>query len=287
MERSMIYPQGLSLAELAPGVGLIELAGAGFSARLSLLGGQLLDYRRDGEAPLFYLSPQAVYQPGKAIRGGVPVCWPWFGPHPSDAGQGAHGVARQQLWTLREASRDGEVFHVKLDGPRHGDLTASLACRIGPDGVAIELVSRNHGAQPQTVSAALHSYFAVSDIDNIALRGLEGAPAHDKVSGERVALPQQPFRFAGEVDLVVYSGQAVTLDDSGWRRRLRIDSQGSATSVLWNPAPAKARQLADLPDEDWRRFVCVETANAGEDARSLLPGASHTLGCRLHFSRAD
>ncbi|OHX12263.1 D-hexose-6-phosphate mutarotase [Chromobacterium sphagni] len=287
MERSMSHPQGLTLGELSPGVNQIELTGDGFSARLSLLGGQLLDYRRDGEAPLFYLSPQATYQAGKAIRGGVPVCWPWFGPHPAGSGQPAHGVARQQLWTLADAGRDGEVFHVKLAGPRHGELSANLEYRIGPDGVEIALHSRNHGAQPQTVSAALHSYFAVSDIANVSLSGLEGAPAHDKVGDARTLLPAEPFRFAGEVDLVAYSAHPVTLDDSGWCRRLVIASAGSASTVLWNPAPAKAQRFADLPDEDWRCFICVETANAGDDARTLAPGAGHTLSCRLHFSRAD
>ncbi|MCD4498525.1 D-hexose-6-phosphate mutarotase [Chromobacterium vaccinii] len=280
----MFLPQGLSLAPLAPGVDQILLAGDGFSARIALLGGQLIDYRRDGEPPLLYLSPQTACQPGKAIRGGVPVCWPWFGPHPSDAGQPAHGVARQQLWTLRDASRDGEVFHVKLDGPRHGDLAAELDFRIGPDGAAIALATTNHGDAAQTVSAALHSYFAVSDIDSVELLGLENAPAHDKVADARSALPAGPFRFDGEVDLVVYSSQAATLRDAGWRRDIAIQPEGSASAVVWNPAPAKARKLADLPDEDWRRFVCVETANAGDDARALAPGERHRLACRLHFS---
>jgi glucose-6-phosphate 1-epimerase len=283
----MSYPQGMSLAELALGVEQILLAGDGFSARIALLGGQLLDYGRGEQPPLFYLSSQSAYQPGKAIRGGVPVCWPWFGAHPSDAAQPAHGVARQQLWTLAEASRDGEVFHVKLSAPRHGELSAELDFRIGPDDIAIELTTANHGALPQTVSAALHSYFAVSDIDSVELLGLEGAPAHDKLSDRRLNLPALPFRFDGEVDLVAYRGGAITLQDAGWRRAVRIASAGSHSAVVWNPAPAKAQRLADLPDADWRRFVCVETANAGDDARTLAPGAAHKLACRVDFSCRD
>lgn len=282
----MSYPQGMSLAELAPGVEQILLAGDGFSSRIALLGGQLIDYRRDGDAPLFYLSPQTAYQPGKAIRGGVPVCWPWFGAHPSDAGQPAHGVARQQVWSLSEARRDGAVFHVELDGPRHEGLAAKLTFRIGPDGVDIALATMNQGESAQTVSAALHSYFAVSDIEQVRLLGLESAPAHDKVADARLNLPAQPFRFNGEVDVLVYRGAAITLADAGWRREVRIASAGSHSAVVWNPAPAKAARLADLPDEDWRRFVCVETANAGDDARQLAPGATHVLACRLDFSRS-
>ncbi|AXE35181.1 D-hexose-6-phosphate mutarotase [Chromobacterium phragmitis] len=283
----MFLPQGLSLAPLAPGVEQILMAGDGFSARIALLGGQLIDYRRDGDAPLLYLSPRTAYQPGKAIRGGVPVCWPWFGPHPADASLPAHGVARQQVWALREAGRDGNVFHVKLDGPRHGGLAAELAFRIGPDGVEIALDTRNDGEAAQTVSAALHSYFAASDIDHISLLGLEGAPAHDKVADARIAMPAGPFRFDGEVDLIAYADRAVTLRDAGWRRGVVVQPEGSASAVVWNPAPAKAQRLADLPDEDWRRFVCVETANAGEDARTLAPGERHRLACRLHFSCHD
>ncbi|POZ63557.1 D-hexose-6-phosphate mutarotase [Chromobacterium alticapitis] len=282
----MSHPQGMSLAELAPGVEQILLAGDGFSARIALLGGQLLDYRRDGEAPLLYLSPQTAYQPGKAIRGGVPVCWPWFGAHPSDSGLPAHGVARQQLWRLADARRDGEVFHVKLNGPRHEGLAAELSFRIGPDGVDIALATVNQGESAQTVSAALHSYFAVSDIDDIELLGLENAPAHDKVADARIVLPSTPFRFDGEVDQIAYTSQGITLRDAGWKRDLLIRPEGSASAVVWNPAPAKAKKLADLPDADWRRFVCVETANAGDDARELAPGSTHILACRLHFSRS-
>ncbi|WP_434631893.1 D-hexose-6-phosphate mutarotase [Chromobacterium sp. CV08] len=281
----MSDPQGMSLSELAPGVEEILLAGDGFSARIALLGGQLIDYRRDGEPPLFYLSPQSAYQPGKAIRGGVPVCWPWFGPHPSDPGQPAHGVARQRLWTLREAGRDGAVFHVELDGPLHEGLAASLRFRIGPDGVDIALDTVNRGDAAQTVGAALHSYFAVSDLDSVELLGLGGAPARDKVADAPTALPDGPFRFDGEVDLIVYADRAATLRDAGWTRDIVVRPEGSASTVIWNPAPVKAARLADLPDGDWRRFVCVETANAGDDARLLAPGAVHTLACRLRFSR--
>ncbi|WP_080940090.1 D-hexose-6-phosphate mutarotase [Chromobacterium violaceum] len=283
----MSLPQGMSLATLAPGVDQILLAGDRFSARIALLGGQLIDYRRDGEPPLLYLSPQTACQPGKAIRGGVPVCWPWFGPHPSDAGLPAHGVARQQVWRLSDAGRDGKVFHVKLDGPRHGGLAAELDFRISPDGAEIALTTANLGDAAQTVGAALHSYFAVSGIDKVDLLGLEGAPAHDKVAGLRVNLPALPLRFDGETDLIAYRGGLVTLRDAGWRRDIRIESAGSHSAVVWNPAQDKAQRLADLPDEAWRRFVCVETANAGDDARALAPGERHRLACRLHFSCHD
>ncbi|UTH75995.1 D-hexose-6-phosphate mutarotase [Chromobacterium sp. IIBBL 290-4] len=283
----MTYPQGARLSELAPGVPQIELAGDGFSARIALLGGQILDYRRDGQPPLFYVSPITLCQPGKAIRGGAPVCWPWFGPHPSDAAQPAHGVARQQVWSVDDITRDGSVFHVKLRGPSHQGLSVELAYRIGLDGVDIELATLNHDERAHTVTAALHSYFAVSDVDAVSLRGLENAPAHDKLSDQRLALPAEPFRFNGEVDLVAYSSHAVTLADEGWRRDIAIQPRGSASAVVWNPAPAKAQRLADLPDEDWRRFVCIETANAGDDARTLQPGERHALGCHLDFSCRD
>nr|WP_199067306.1 D-hexose-6-phosphate mutarotase [Chromobacterium sp. ASV5] len=284
---SLKLPAAASLATRAPGVDILALSSPALRAEISLLGGQLLTLDLPGQSPLLYLSPDAVYQAGKAIRGGIPVCWPWFGPHPDDAGAPAHGVARNQPWRLEAVTETAAGFHVKLQGPRHQDLSVAIDYLLSADGATTRLTTRNHGAEPARLSSALHSYLAVSDAAGVSVLGVENARAHDKVADRAVVLPAAPLRFEGEVDCVVYGAQPITLRDSGWRRDIRVASRGSASSVLWNPHVDKCRRLADLPDEAWRDFVCIETANAGEDSRLLPPGAEHSLESRLQLLPAD
>ncbi|SCK12242.1 D-hexose-6-phosphate mutarotase [Vogesella sp. LIG4] len=271
---------GVRAIELAPGLPGLAFSHPAFSATLSLYGGQLLDFTPTGGQPLLYLSPASRLEDGKAIRGGIPLCWPWFGPHPQDAGQPQHGVARTALWTVSAVARSDDGFHVKLAGPRHGAMDASLTLQLGP-GVDIALTSRNLGQDNITVSAALHSYLAVSDIRSIQLHGLGGARYHDKLSGDSATLPAGDWRFAAATDAVVQHAGPCTLADPGWQRHIAIGSSGSASTVVWTPWQQGAANMADLPDDGWQHFLCVEAANAGSDARVLAPGASHTLRQQL------
>lgn len=277
---AMNLPSGARLIALGNDVTLLQLDSGSCSATLSLLGGQLLAFQPYGQQPWLYMSPQAVLQPGRAIRGGVPVCWPWFGAHPDDDSAPAHGVARQQPWTLLAVLRDDDAFHVKLQGPDWQGLTVVLEYTLS-DHIDISLHTRNDSAQEQSFSAALHSYLAVSDSRRIRLHGLEEAVCEDKVGRRYSRLPPQPLHLQGEFDAIVYSEADVLLEDPQWQRRLRISRSGSASVVVWNPWQDKAANLADLPDDGWQDFVCIEAANAGEDSRLLAAGASHSLCCRL------
>lgn len=277
---SVALPPAAALSSRAPGVDILVISAADFHAEISLLGGQLLSFRAAGQQPLLYLSPQARYQPGKAIRGGVPLCWPWFGPHPDDASLPAHGVARTQAWRLDEVREDAGAFHVKLSGPECDGLTAEMEYRLGA-AVEAALTTRNRGDRPQRLGAALHSYLAVGDARQAALSGLDGERCHDKVAGRESRWPDGEFHFRGEVDSIVYSERPALLRDPVWRRCIRVTAEGAGSVVVWNPAAEKTALLGDLPDAAWLDFVCVETANAGDDVRLLAPGASHRLACRL------
>jgi glucose-6-phosphate 1-epimerase len=283
---SLPLPAGATLYDIAPGVTLLRLAHDRFDARLSLLGAQLLDYTRHGEPPLLYLSPAAVFQPGKAIRGGIPLCWPWFGAHPEDPAAPAHGVARQQAWILQQVTRDTDGFSIQLAGPRYGALEAQLDLRLD-DAVELALTTHNHGSAPAPLSAALHSYLAVGDIDGATLTGLAGASYLDQLQGQSSHFAREPLRFEREIDAIVYPDGPLTLHDAAWQHSVTISAAGSASSVVWNPWIAKSARLADLPDDGYRHFVCVETANAGRDARLLAPGESHTLRTRLSMQPAS
>ena len=167
---SVALPPAAALSSRAPGVDILVIAAPDFHAEISLQGGQLLGFRTAGQQPLLYLSPQAVFQPGKAIRGGVPLCWPWFGPHPDDASLPAHGVARTHVWRLDEVREDAGAFHVKLSGPERDGLSAEIEYHLGAT-LQVALTTRNHGDRPQRLSAALHSYLAVGDATQASLSG--------------------------------------------------------------------------------------------------------------------
>lgn len=273
----MTLPDGARLVDLAPGVPCLELDGPLCRARVSLLGGQLLSFVPAGGDEWLYLSPDAVCQPGKAIRGGVPVCWPWFGAHPDDATAPAHGTVRGALWTLDAVERHADgAWRVALSAPPHGGLGAGLQLSLGRD-VGMELVTRNTADQPRPLSCALHGYFRVGDVRELAITGLAGCAYDDKVDGGARREQSATLTLVAETDRIYYDVPALTLIDGA--RRLAIS--GGASVVLWNPWADKAARLADLPDADWTRFICVEAALAGRAARLLAAGEEARLAQRI------
>ena len=275
------------------GLPMIEVDNAHATARVSLYGGQVLAYRPHGAAAdLLFVSEQAHYQPGKAVRGGVPVCWPWFGPDPQALGRPAHGFARTRRWDLRQTMvlPGGEtrlvlglndMAETRALWPHAFDL--SLAITVGRT-LRLALTTRNTDTTPLTITQALHSYFAVGDIAQTRVQGLDGCAYTDKAAGARSAVKRQTgdVTVAAEVDRI-YSGvpPSLTLMDGALARTLRITSEGSHTAVVWNPWAAIAAGMADLQDDEYRRFVCVETANAGAEVITLAPGSTHTLVAQI------
>lgn len=271
------------------GLPMIEIANAHATARLSLHGAQVLSYRPRGmDADLLFLSEQALYQPGKAIRGGIPVCWPWFGPDPQGLGRPAHGLARTRVWALRRSGPQpgGETLvemglrdtaETRELWPHAFDLT--LTVTIGST-LQLALTTRNTGEAPFSVSQALHSYFAVGDVAQTRVRGLDGCRYIDNAKGAGGAVKVQTgdVTVSGEVDRI-YTGAppALRIDDRARPRTVSLHSEGSRTAVVWNPWKDISAGMADLPDDAYRDFVCVETANAADDVVTLAPGAEHRL----------
>ncbi|MBV8046227.1 MAG: D-hexose-6-phosphate mutarotase [Paludibacterium sp.] len=272
---------GAALRDNAQGSQTLLLRHDAFQAEISLDGGQLTAWQADGQPPLLYLSPHAVRAPGKAIRGGIPVCWPWFGPHTNDASQPQHGVARTARWGLSDVTRTADGFSIELQGPDYQGLKVESCLLLTASHVDITLTTHNHGAAPQQYSAALHTYLAIGHADRAYVQGLAHCRYQDKVAGRAGVFHDDTLACRGELDRIVYGLTGVTLVDEVWRRQIVVENAGSDSLVLWNPGADKARALKDLPDEGWRDFFCIEAANAEEDARRIEPGESHTLGTRL------
>jgi len=284
MER---LPDGARI-EMGPG-GLerVALATDAAEAFVYLHGAHVAHYAPRGRPPVLWTSRESRYESGKPIRGGVPVCFPWFGPKSSVPDAPLHGFARTRPWSLHSVERTGDgrlrarLELVSDEATRAlfpHDLRVSLEAVVGSS-LALALTVRNTGPFPFTFEEALHSYFAVSDVRQCRIGGLEGAGYLDKTAaGARRPGEPAPIVVAAETDRVYLGTDAtVTVEDPGWARRIVVSKSGSRTTVVWNPWVAKAKAMPDFGDDEWPGMVCVETANALDDAVTLAPGASHTM----------
>lgn len=266
------------------GVEEIVVEHARGTARVSPIGATVLGFKPAEGPELLWVSPKARFEVGAAIRGGIPVCWPWFA---NEGGPPAHGVARTRLWSVAAARSDADatelVFALEDDASTRAvwphRFRFLLTVRVG-DALTVSLSHENLDAAAVRCTGALHAYFAVSDARRSSVTGLEG-PFFDKVAG--VAGTQVgPARFDGETDRVFACGPgALTLRDG--ERAVRLTRGGSRTAVLWNPGPAKAAAMDDLRTAEG--FVCVEAANAGSDAVTIPPGGTHSLSLSIEPER--
>lgn len=259
------------------------------SALIMLAGGHVARYQPKKQEPVLWVSPNAVFETGKAIRGGVPVCWPWFGQHPADSSKPMHGFVRTMLWDVAgtRALEDGstEVRLFVVDTPETLALwphpfQLEIIVTVGP-ALRVELTACNTGSEPFTYTAGLHPYFQVSDIDRIRITGLEGASYLDKEDGFQRKPGEGTLRITGPVDRV-YTGteRDMVIHDEGYERAIRIHKSGSRTSVVWNPGENAAR-MPDVGAGNARTFVCAETVNAVDDTVTVAPGQEARLGMEV------
>ncbi len=275
------------------GLPMVAVDNAHATARIALHGGQVLSFRPTGAAAdLLFVSERAHFQAGMAIRGGVPVCWPWFGADPQGLGRGSHGLARTRVWDLRRTATlpGGETWlelgltdtpETRALWPHAFDLTLEIT--VGTM-LRLALTTRNTGASPFSITQALHSYLAVGDIAHTTVLGLDGCHYIDKAKGAGGAVKQQAgaVHIAGEVDRIYTDAPAsLAVMDSALGRRIDIRAQGSRTAVVWNPWVAIAAGMADLEDDGYQRFVCVETANAADEVITLPPGGEHRMAVEM------
>ena len=285
----MNLPSSVRLVELAPGYPVLEIQHAAAQARVALHGAQLMEWTPAGHKPVIYLSPEAVYREDKAIRGGIPVCWPWFGHH-ADPKLPQHGFVRTRIWEVVEAAEDAAGVKLKLT-LQDDEATRCLwphafrvvvEMHLGAE-LHVSLKMENTDAAAVTITGALHTYFVVGDIRQVTIEGLDGASYLDTVGPHMERKQSGDVIIDREVDRIYRSSAEVRIKDGALRRVISIQGAGSQSTVVWNPWIEKAHALADLPDEDYPHFVCVETANAWNDQITLAPGAAHELAATIRI----
>lgn len=276
-------PGALQFVDSGADLPMAEIHTPHASARVALQGAQVLTWQPAGQKPVLWVSKASVYEPGKGVRGGVPVCWPWFGAR---AGLPAHGFVRTRMWQVRDASQDeaGQVV-LRLGTADDAGTRAlwdfafdlELIVTVGQT-LNMALVTRNTGTAPFTITDALHSYFCVGDIAHTTVQGLDGCAYLDKVQNFAQALQTGAVEFIGETDRIYLDTTADCLiDDKALGRRIRVAKQGSTSTVVWNPWSEREKALADMAAGEHREMLCVETCNAGPDQVTLAPGGTHSL----------
>lgn len=269
------FPAGVSIGTGEGGLPTIDIATENATARIYLYGAHVTDWTPKGSDPVLWLSPNSFFEEGSPIRGGIPICLPWFSKGPDGDKEPMHGVARLTEWQLGDVTeQDGAVVVTLL--LHLEDWEARYRVSVGSE-LTLELTTTNTGTDDRQVEEALHTYFAVGDAARATVVGLDGASYFDKVLGEQ-ATQVGDVTFTERTDRVYDSTSAVTLIDPGKNRRIEIEKQGSANTVVWNPWAEAAKAMADIPDAAWPHFVCVETAQVGAAASILAPGDSRTIG---------
>jgi glucose-6-phosphate 1-epimerase len=277
----------LELAAGRGGVPVVEIQNDLAEATVSLEGGQIISFRPRDQYPVLWYSPFVPINQKKPIRGGIPICWPWFGPHSTNKNQPAHGFARTALWTLIDTKVvengatqmtlelvDNEATNALW---RHS-FRLQMIITVGIQ-LQVELVTQNTGNETFIIGEALHSYFNVSDATQIIIYGLHNKLFIDKVDDQDQYKEQKsPVMIRAETDRVYLNTTAECfIEDPGFQRRIRIAKQGSHSTVIWNPWIEKAARLGDLGYQGYLRMVCVETANAAENLVEVAPGEAHCL----------
>jgi glucose-6-phosphate 1-epimerase len=271
-----------------------------FELLISQQGAQILSYQEDDQPPLIWLSEQAAYKRGQGVRGGVPVCWPWFGGlqrnpqavqgmHLQPAAAPAHGLVRNLDWQLQGIDSRDDGIQLEFvynsatqpltDWPHAAELRLSIRL---DERLHIQLSSRNLGDAPLAISQALHSYFAVSDVRHVAVEGLHGCRYIETLEDWQQRQQDGLLQFRGETDRIYLDTPAqLSILDRAWQRRIQLHSSGSSSAVLWNPWVDKAQRLSQFATDAWPGMLCIEHANVLDDIRVLAAGEQHQLDLSL------
>lgn len=250
-------------------------------------GAQVLEWAPGATGPVLWVSAKAEFQPGHEVRGGVPVCFPWFGGGTEGHRKPSHGIARTSTWQLIESGMPDGIGHLLFqlggsdiaDSPDPDALPGGAVAYLSvgmADKLRIDLTVQA-GTEPFTFEEALHTYFSVGELKRVSIEGLDGLDYVDKTEGFAPHTQDGDVTFDGEVDRVYEHTGPARIVDPLLQRTITVAKRNSANTIVWNPGHDKITSIADVEDAAWNGFVCVETGNVREHAITLQPGESHTM----------
>ncbi len=290
-------PAGITLGPGRGGLQRLTIDTAACTAELYLHGAHLCAWQpRNERHPVLWMSGESRFEAGLPIRGGVPICFPWFGAKAGDPASPGHGVARISPWFLEHARAEEDGTAVVRLGLTPdlcvrpdllGSLSLAFEVQFGA-ALSMTLSVTNRGDAPAAFEEALHTYFTVGDVRRASVAGLQGATYLDKVDGgTRKTQADALVTVASETDRLYLDTEAdITLSDPAVGRRIRVSKTGSRSSVVWNPWVAKSRAMPDFGDDEWPGMICIETANAAANAVTLPGHASHAMTAVISVASA-
>ncbi len=274
----------VGFAELEEDLVFVTVSNKYADADICLYGAHVTSFRPQNSMDLLWMSPDSNFEVGKPIRGGIPVCFPWFGPHKTDPEKPQHGFGRLMYWDVAGTSTlpGGETQvrlqlcsseETKVYWPH--DFCAEMIFTVGQTLVATLKVT-NTSAKPFEYSCALHSYYSLSAIENITISGLQGVGYSNQLTTENGVQEEELLKIEGPLTRHYLNTESpVVIFDQIFRRKIKADKSGSKVTTVWNPGEEACAQIGDLPDDAWETFVCVEATNAFNFPISLQPGESH------------
>ena len=261
---------------------------------ICLYGAHIMSFIPRNSEDVLWMSPTSSFQVGQAIRGGIPVCFPWFGPHKSDPQKPQHGFGRLIYWEVTETAvkATGETLirlqlcssdETKAYWPY--DFCARLTVIVGHT-LEVSLKVTNQSAEPFEYTCALHSYYNVSSIENIAITGLQGANYHSQLEpGDFIQESPEIEILKAETRHYHNTESDCIIDDCMFKRKIHISKTGSKITTVWNPGKETCVTINDMPDDAYLHFVCVEAVNAFDDVIKLAPNESHTTSAMIGLEK--
>ena len=265
---------------------LVEIYNQHGSALISMQGAHLLSWIPNDEEDVIWLSEDARFAAGKSVRGGIPICWPWFGAHRSNGNYPAHGFARTTDWQVinTEALDDGGTRITFTTRPQPEteamwppQTSVQYQLTIGKK-LEMELITHNNGSGPIIISQALHTYFKVGDVSKVLLHGLDDTYYLDKLEGFRLKVQHGPVIIEQETDRIyIDTVRECMIEDKTLKRNIIIIKCGSQSTVVWNPWQETADKMGDLGKDGYKKMLCVESSNAADDIVTIESGKAHHL----------
>ena len=286
-------PGVAKISEGNGGLPRIQITGSGAEGEMYLHGAQVTSWKPGGNDEVLFLSTKSRWQEGQAIRGGIPICFPWFRAKRDDPKAPAHGFVRTRSWQLESIAEEepGIVVSMSIESDdqtrRWWPADFRLVHRVvfGPE-LILELTCTNTGKTGLCLEEALHTYNRVSDVANVRLQGLDSVQFLDNTDSNRARLQNGDVTIASATDNAFMATKTdVDLLDQKCHRHIRLKKANSLTTVVWNPWSEGAARLADLGDDEWREFLCVEASNILAASVSLAPGEEHKIRAVLSVEK--
>jgi glucose-6-phosphate 1-epimerase len=285
LNRRFGIPGVAQIIEGNGGLAKVHVTGAHVTGDMYLHGAHVTSWNPRGAGEALFVSSQSQWKAGRAIRGGVPICFPWFGDKADDRGAPAHGFVRTEAWQLESIVQTADAVTVTMftesdeDTKKWWPFDFRLVHRatFGSE-LSLELALTNSGARSLRFEEALHTYLRLGNIEKMRVQGLSTIHYIDKTDSNRERIQDGAIVIVSETDRIyLNTPHEVEVEDDALHRRLRVAKKDSLTTVIWNPWVQKARAMSDLGDDEWMQMVCVETSNVSAYAVDLSPGQQHKM----------